>query len=122
MKVLLGIGGTDDDLAALRKTVDRAVEAGDDLTVAVIDDPTAGLSRDEVETRTHAVVDDAGVDAEIRRVDGDPGSALVRLAEEEGFEKIVIGGGDRSPMGKIKIGSIAEFVILNAHVTVSLVR
>jgi nucleotide-binding universal stress UspA family protein len=122
MKVLLGIGGTDDSLAALEQTVDRAVEAGDDLTIGVVDNPAAELSREEVESRVRTVVDEAGLDAEVRHLDGDPGSALVRLSEEEGFDKIAIGGGQRSPMGKIKIGGIAEFVLLNAHVTVSLVR
>jgi nucleotide-binding universal stress UspA family protein len=122
MKVLLGIGGTDDSLAALEQTVDRAVEAGDDLTIGVVDNPAAELSREDVESRVRTVVDEAGLDAEVRHLDGDPGSALVRLSEEEGFDKIAIGGGQRSPMGKIKIGGIAEFVLLNAHVTVSLVR
>ena len=65
---------------------------------------------------------DAGVDAEIRHLEGDPGSRLGDTAEEEGFEQIVIGGGQTSPMGKINLGSIAEFVLLNSHVTVSLVR
>ena len=122
MKVLLGIGGTDDSLAALQQTVDRAVVAGDDLTIAVVDNPNAERSRDDVEQQAREVVAAAGIDAEVRRLDGDPGSALIQLAEAEGFDKIVLGGGDRSPMGKIKVGNIAEFVLLNAHVTVSLVR
>ena len=122
MKVLLGIGGTDDSLDALRKTVDRAVEAGDDLTVAVIDNPRSELSRDEVAARAREAASEAGLDAEIRQLDGDPGSALIRLSEDENFDRIVIGGGERSPMGKITVGSVAEFVILNAHVTVTLVR
>jgi nucleotide-binding universal stress UspA family protein len=122
MKVLVGIGGTDDSFAALERTVDRAVVAGDDLTVGVFDDPAAELSRAEIETRARRTLDDAGLDAEIRSLEGDAGSALVALSEEEGFDKIVVGGGTRSPMGKIKIDTIAEFVLLNAHVTVSLVR
>jgi nucleotide-binding universal stress UspA family protein len=122
MKVLLGIGGTDDSLVALERTVDRAATAGDDLTVGVVEDPAADRSRDEVVARAREAVAEAGIDADVRRLDGDPGSALVELAEAEGFEKIVIGGGETSPMGKIKIGSVAEFVLLNSHVTVSLVR
>ena len=122
MKILIGVGGTDDSLDALRKTVARAVEAGDDLTIAIIDNPQSELSREETEDRAREAVDEASIDAEIRRLDGDPGSALVRLSEDENFDKIVIGGGERSPMGKITVGTIAEFVILNAHVTVTLVR
>jgi nucleotide-binding universal stress UspA family protein len=122
MKVLLGIGGTDHSFAALEQTVDRAVEAGDRLTVGILDNPNAELTRTEVETRVRDVLDAAGLDAEVRHLEGDPGSALVRLAEDREFDKIVLGGGETSPMGKIKIGSVAEFVLLNSHVTVSLVR
>jgi nucleotide-binding universal stress UspA family protein len=122
MKVLMGIGGTEQSLAALAKTIDRAVEAGDDLTVAIVDNPAAELSREEVEARVRDQLDGVALDAEVRHLEGDPGSALVRLSEEEGFDRIALGGGETSPMGKIKIGSVAEFVLLNSHVTVSLVR
>jgi len=61
-----------------------------------------------------------GVD--VRTLSGDPGSELLDVAEREGFDQIVLGGGQRSPMGKIKLGHIAEFVLLNSHVTVKLVR
>ena len=120
--MLLGIGGTDHSFAALEQTVDRAVEAGDRLSVGILANPNAELTRTEVETRVRDVLDAAGLDAEVRHLEGDPGSALVRLAEDREFDKIVLGGGETSPMGKIKIGSVAEFVLLNSHVTVSLVR
>jgi nucleotide-binding universal stress UspA family protein len=122
MKVLLGVGGTDHSMAALEQTVARAVDAGDDLTVGIVDNPAVELSREAVEARVREVLDEAGLDAEIRHLEGDPGSELVHLSEAEEFDKIVLGGGETSPMGKIKIGSIAEFVLLNSHVTVSLVR
>ena len=60
--------------------------------------------------------------SEVRHLSGDPGSQLVDVAEREGFDQIVLGGGQRSPMGKIKLGHIAEFVLLNSPVTVTLVR
>jgi nucleotide-binding universal stress UspA family protein len=122
MKVLLGIGGSDDSLTALEQTIDRAREAGDDLTVGIIDNPAAELSRNALEARVREMLDEAGVDATVRHLEGDPGSALVDLSEDGHFDKIVLGGGETSPMGKIRIGSIAEFVLLNSHVTVSLVR
>lgn len=122
MKVLLGIGGTDDSLDALEKTVDRALEAGDDLTVGIMDNPASDLSPADVEARVRDVLDAAGLDATVRHLEGDPGSALVDLAESENFDRIALGGGETSPMGKIRVGSIAEFVLLNSRVTVSLVR
>jgi len=122
MKLLLGIGGSDDSLRALERAVARVAETGDDLTVAILRNPATETDPEEIERRAEEVLDDAGVTAPIRHIEGDPGSRLVELAEQEGFDRIVLGGGETSPMGKIKLGGIAEFVLLNSHVSVTLVR
>ncbi|WP_418280959.1 universal stress protein [Halorubrum sp. DTA98] len=122
MKVLCGIGGSDDSLRALDRSVERAAVADDDLTVLIVDNPDSERSSDDLVNRAEQAVSDAGIDANIRRIDGDPGSRLVDIAEAEGFDEIVIGGGQTSPMGKITIGTIAEFVLLNAKTSVTLVR
>jgi len=122
MKLLLGIGGSDDSLAALDRTIARAVAGGDDLTVAVLGNPDSERSSEAVVGHVEDRLARAEIDASVRRVEGDPGGRLVELAESEGFERIVLGGGQRSPMGKINLGSIAEFVILNATTSVTLVR
>ena len=122
MKVLLGIGGSDDSIRALEKTVERTANANDDLTIAIVENPSVERSRDDIESKVTDVLDDYGIDVDVRHLEGDPGSVLVDLAENEGFEQIALGGGETSPMGKIQIGSIAEFVLLNSHVTVTLVR
>lgn len=122
MKVLLGIGGSEDSMDALDRTVRRALEAGDVLTVAVVENPESDRSSEEVVDAVQAVLDESDLDADVRRVSGNPGSRLVEIAESEGFDEIVLGGGSQSPMGKIRLGHIAEFVLLNSHVTVTLVR
>jgi nucleotide-binding universal stress UspA family protein len=122
MKVLCGIGGSDDSLRALERTVDRAAVAGDDLTVAVVENPDSAAAIEEITRRAEEAIADAGIDAEIRHVEGDPGSRLVDIAEREGFDEIVLGGGQTSPMGKITVGPIAEFVLLNSMTSVTLVR
>ncbi|RYJ19593.1 universal stress protein [Halogeometricum borinquense] len=122
MKVLLGVGGSDDSIRAVEQTVARAAAAGDDLTVAVVENPASDRSREEITEIVREILDEEGVEAEVRHLEGDPGSQLVDTAESENFDEIVLGGGETSPMGKINIGSIAEFVLLNSHVTVSLVR
>lgn len=122
MKVLLGIGGSDDSLRALERTIDRAVVAGDDLTVAVVENADSDVAPEELQTRVRDALAETDLDASIRHVEGDPGSGLVDLAEAESFDQIVLGGGQTSPMGKITIGPIAEFVLLNSTKTVTLVR
>lgn len=122
MRLLLGIGGRDDSLRALDAAVERAVEAGDDLTVAVVDDPESDRTADDLVDRAASRLEEAGLDGEIRRIDGHAGSGLVDMAERDDFDRIVIGGGESSPMGKIRLGEVAEFVLLNSRVTVTLVR
>lgn len=122
MKVLLGIGGSEDSIRALERTVERARSAGDDLTVLAVENPDSEATPEEIERRAREILDETGIEAGVRSVEGDPGSRIVDVAESEGFEQIVLGGGQTSPMGKIKIGQIAEFVLLNSHVTVKLVR
>jgi nucleotide-binding universal stress UspA family protein len=124
MKVLLGIGGTEDSFRALDRVVERTGETGDDLTVAVLDNPASDPPPDAVERRARAVLEDAGLgDAvDVRRLEGDPAPSLVQLAESEGVDRLVLGGGQRSPMGKITLGDVAEYVLLNARTTVTLVR
>lgn len=122
MKVLLGIQGTDDSLEALHRTVERIKEVGDDLTVAILNDPESRRSTDEIESAVREALQAEACEASVRRVQGNPGSRLVEIAETEDFDRIVLGGGQQSPMGKIRLGPTAEFVILNSHVTVTLIR
>lgn len=122
MKVLLGIGGSDDSIRALEAVVARAAAVGDDLTIAIVENPRSPRSREEIAERAREELEAAGIDAPIRQVEGDPGSELVDIAEREAFDEIALGGGQTSPMGKINVGSIAEFVLLNARTTVRLIR
>jgi nucleotide-binding universal stress UspA family protein len=121
MKILLGLGGRADGFDALEATLEQARQAGDDLTVAVLD--TASDEDPENVARTvRERVADNRVDADVRTLSGHPGSVLTELAEQEGFDRIVLGGGERTPLGKITLGEVAEFVLLNADVSVTLVR
>jgi nucleotide-binding universal stress UspA family protein len=122
MKVLLGMGGSEDSFRALDQTIERTLEAGDDLTVAVVDNPDSEPAVEDVAARARDALASAGLSEDVRVVEGHPGSGLVELAESEGYDCIVLGGGETSPLGKVKLGSIAEFVLLNAKISVTLVR
>jgi len=121
MRTLVGIGGSEDSLLALDAALERAA-ADDDVTIAVVENPDSPRSVEEVEAQVRDQLSTAGVDADVRTLEGDPGSRLVEVADGEGFDRIVLGGGETSPLGKINVGSIAEFVLLNAKTTVTLVR
>lgn len=120
MNLLLGLDGSDLSMRALDRTVERARQTGDDLTVAVYEGPDEVLLEDVTE-RARERLDEAGLDAEIRYLEERPGSELVDIAQD-GYDRIVLGGGTISPMGKIRIGEVIEFVLVNAQTTVTLVR
>ncbi|WIV66463.1 universal stress protein [Natrialbaceae archaeon AArc-T1-2] len=122
MDVLLGIVGSDESMKALRATIERTKEVDDDLTIAVVEKPEAKRTPEEMAHQARELVRSADLDAEIRTLEGDPGSTLVEEAERGDFDQLVIGGGTESPMGKIRIGPITEFVLLNATTTVKLIR
>ncbi|ELZ20100.1 UspA domain-containing protein [Haloterrigena salina JCM 13891] len=122
MNVLVGLVGSDESLKTLQQTIERTREVGDDLTIAVVEKPESKRSQEEMVERTEELLTETGIDAEIVTLEGDPGSALVDHAEQGEFDQLVIGGGTLSPMGKIQLGPITEFVLLNAPTTVKLVR
>ncbi|MFB6162118.1 MAG: universal stress protein [Halococcoides sp.] len=122
MDVLVGVGGTAASWEALEESAERAHEAGDDLTVAIFETSDIAADPETVEERALEILRAAGVDAEIRHLSGDPGGALVELADGEGFDRLVLGGSSRSNLGKIRLKSIAEFVVLNSETPVTLVR
>ncbi|ELY68173.1 universal stress protein [Natrinema versiforme] len=123
MNVLLGLGGSDESVKTLRRTIDRTREVGDDLTIAVLDKPESKRSQDEMYQQALDALDEGDItDVAVEKLEGDPGSALVNYAEQGEYDQLVIGGGTLSPMGKIQLGPITEFVLLNAPTTVKLVR
>lgn len=119
MRLLLGIGDADDAAAAVGAAVERAREAGDDLTVAVY---ALEGSPAAVERAVRDRLDELDASATVERIDGDPGSQLVERAETGGYDRILLASGDRSPMGKIRLSEVTEFVILNARTSVTLLR
>jgi nucleotide-binding universal stress UspA family protein len=122
MRVLLGIGGTTDSIEALDRTLRRAREAGDDVTIAVLENPQSDRSMDEVLALVRERLESANLSADFRQLSGDPGPAITELAERGDYDEVVLGGGKQSPMGKLTVGPIAEFILLNGDVTVTLVR
>lgn len=121
MHVLLGVEGSEESRRALENTVDRATEAGDELTVAVF--ALRDQSVDAVEEYVRERLADVPLTWSIERVESDhPASSLVELAEAGPYEQLAIGGGQQSPMGKIELGTTTEFVLLNARVSVRLER
>jgi nucleotide-binding universal stress UspA family protein len=69
-----------------------------------------------------ALLDEAGVDSEVRGAVGDYGESVVALAEDLDTDLVVVGGRKRSPTGKAVFGSVAQEVMLSAPCPVTFVR
>lgn len=123
MDILLGVGGSELSYLALEETIDRAQTTGDELTVAIFESEEVSAEVGEIRAQVEETLAESDFDATIRLLEGDsPGSALISLAETEGFDRIVLGGGERSTLGKIQLGAIVEFVLLNSQTPVTLIR
>ena len=120
MNVLVGVGGPNDSPAAIEQAIRRAAMVADELTVAILRPETAG--GESLDATVASILDEQEITAATRHIEGQPGSGLVDLAEAEAVDEIVLSGGQTSPMGKIRIDNTVEFVLLNAHTTVTLVR
>ncbi|PSQ19835.1 universal stress protein [Halobacteriales archaeon QS_8_69_26] len=121
MRVLYGLWDADRPRRGLELAAERAAATGDDLVVAVLApgdrSPGEGLVADARETLTAA-----GLEPDVRALSGDPAGRLVALAEREGFDRIVLGGGGRSPMGKVEIDPVVQAVLMSSSVTVTVIR
>lgn len=121
MKVLLGFTGSEECQLALENTLDRAATAGDTVTVAAF--ASGERTVDDIEQAARSTLEKWDLQTELVVLDAEhPASRLVKMAETGEYDQLVIGGGEQSPMGKIELGSITEYVLLNAQLTVRLER
>ena len=119
MRLIVGVDGSDRAIAALETVLERAKETDDEVTVAVYD---ADGSLADAERAVRDRLDAFEFDASLTTIEGEPGSQLVDIAETAGYDRIVLPGGQTSPLGKIQLDTVIEFVLLNAHTTVTLIR
>lgn len=117
MDVVLGLDAAAPDDAAIERVIDRT--CGDEVLVAVYGGDAD--ARESAAARARERLVEAGLDPSTRLLETDPGARLVELAETDGYDCIVLGG-SQSPLGKVRLDAVAEFVVLNARTSVTLVR
>ncbi|MEF8828915.1 MAG: universal stress protein [Haloarcula sp.] len=73
-----------------------------------------GASVDQVASirRAREVLEEAGVEVSLEESSGEPADAILRLADEQDADMIVVAGRKRTPTGKVLFGSVTQSVIL----------
>ena len=79
-----------------------------------------GSLPDSVDT-VAAVFEDAGIVFGVHETEGEPASAILTVAEEFDSDAIVLAARSRSPVGKVLFGSVAQSVLLDSDVPVTVV-
>jgi nucleotide-binding universal stress UspA family protein len=73
-------------------------------------------STDELMNMLHDVKPkDSSVPVQYRLITGDPADAIVRLAEEDDVDLIVLGSHGRTGLTRLLMGSVAEAIVRKAH-------
>jgi nucleotide-binding universal stress UspA family protein len=114
-----GDGGV--DLAPLDWVLERARRASDRVTVLLVGAVT-GARVDALEGRATERLEAWEGIAHVRRLPGEPPREILRVLGHEPWDELVLSGGTRTPAGKIRPGGLAEYLLLNAPVTLTLVR
>ncbi len=77
---------------------------------------------EKVLERAAAIAEEAGMKARTQSVDGHSGTAIVRVAEREGADLIVLGALGRSMVEEALVGSVSHYVVRHAHCPVLVVK
>jgi len=75
---------------------------------------------ESVDVATEAL-SDAGIEFAVHETGGNAAEAILTVANEYGSDSIVIGARGRSPIGKVIFGSVAQAVLLDSTVPVTVV-
>ena len=65
---------------------------------------------------------DLGIEAALAEPVGEPAPEIERVAEEGGYDTVVVGSRGLSGLERFLVGSVSEHVATHAHATVVVVR
>jgi len=131
-KILLAYDGGEPARRALDQTIELARGFSASVGIISVVPPRPGRGQmDPWEDRTaHAEVllearrllREAGIDAELMEPGGDPATTIERVADERGFDTIVIGTRGLGALARALHGSVSEHVATHATATVVVAR
>lgn len=131
-KILLAYDGGEPARKALEQTIELARRFNASVgVISVVPARTSTRPIDPWDDRTvHAeillearrLLREVGIEAELLEPGGDPARVIERVAEERGYDTIVIGTRGLAGLTRILQGSVSEHVATHAHATVVVAR
>ncbi len=131
-KILLAYDGGEPARKALAQAIDFAKSCGAELgVISVVPTRPGRLPVDPWDDRTvHAeellearkTLREAGIEPTLIEPGGDPAKTIERVAEERGYDTIIIGSRGLGTVARTLQGSVSEHVAANARATVIVVR
>jgi nucleotide-binding universal stress UspA family protein len=131
-KILLAYDGGEPARIALDKAAELAKLTG--ATVAVVSvipvhpgrypidpwDDSSTHAQELLEART--ILREKGIEADLIEPSGDPAHTIERIAEDGGYDMIVIGSRGLGAVGRVLQGSVSEHVATHASTAVLIAR
>jgi nucleotide-binding universal stress UspA family protein len=131
-KLLLAYDGTEPARRALAMAADMTRRFGAELSVISVVPRHAGMfagdpwddasAHAEVLIEARRLLRDEGVEAELLEPIGEVPQTIERIAEEGGFDAVILGSRGLEVMDRALLGSVSEHVAANARTTVVVAR
>jgi nucleotide-binding universal stress UspA family protein len=135
-RILVGVDGSKYSLDAVKAAAKLAAERGiktvtllnviptvvSDLGPTPVAAPPGDLEAWEVFERPKTILKEAGIEAKLLLREGDPAYEIIRTAETEGYDLIVVGHRGLSPIKAFLLGSVSNRVVSHAPCSVLVVR
>ena len=131
-KILVAYDGGDPARRALETAAELAHLTG--ATVSVVSVVPVHPGRipvypwDDVSTHTHELIEARdlllakGIEPDLLKPTGEPASTIARIADEGGFDTVVVGSRGLGLVSRVLQGSISEHVATHARATVVIAR
>ncbi len=131
-KILLAYDGDEPARRALEQTIELAKRFN--ATVGVVSvvpvragpavmDPTGDRTAHAAELlEARRLLREAGIEAELLEPTGDPAGTIERVADERGYDTIVVGTRGLGTLARLVRGSVSDHIATHAHATVVVAR
>jgi len=131
-RILIAYDGSPGARRALETGAQLAIALGASVGVVSAVPARAGQRPDDPwsETSAHAaelheaqvILAAAGLEAATHEPVGKPGNMIVKVAEEFGYDAIVLGSRELGPVRRAVLGSVSSYVATNTEATVIIAR